>query len=73
MNKTKTSEPETKMVETGTLELSVKMKTLKREVALSVEREIRRTLQNCASIKQLNEFVVTRTAEYIEVPAGVAN
>ena len=58
--------PEMKMVETGTLELSVKMKTLKREVALNVEREIRRTLQNCASLKQLDEFVVTRTVEYRE-------
>ena len=56
--------PETKMIETGTLELSVKMKTLQREVALLVERDIRKTLQNCAAIKQLDEFVITRTVEY---------
>ena len=58
--------PKIKMVETGTLELTVKMKTLQREVALLVEREIRKTLQNCASIKQLDEFVITRTVEYRE-------
>ena len=65
--------PKTKMVETGTLELSVKMKTPKREVALSVEREIRRTLQNCAALKQLDDFVVTRTVEYVEVSAEGAD
>ena len=59
--------PKTKMIEIGTLELTVKMKTLQREVALLVEREIRKTLQNCASIKQLDEFVITRTVEYREV------
>ena len=73
MSKTKISEPEIEMVETGTIELSVKMKTLRRETALSVERDIRRALQNCASLKQLDEFVVTRTVEYAEVPVGRAN
>ena len=66
MTKEKT-EPKIEFAETGTLELSVKIKSLSREKALNAEREIRRTLQNCASIKQLDEFVVTRIVEYAEV------
>ena len=62
------TEPKTEFVETGTLELSVKIKVLSREKALYAEREIRRTLQNCVSIKQLDEFVVTRIVEYAEIP-----
>ncbi len=68
-----THELKTKIAETGTLELNVRIKSLQRDLALLVEREIKRTLQNCASIKQLDEFVVTRVVEYIEVPAGEAN
>lgn len=68
MPKEKTAEPKTEFVETGTLELSVKIKSLSREKALNAEREIRKTLQNCVSIKQLDEFVVTRIVEYREIP-----
>ena len=68
MPKETTAEPKTEFVETGTLELSVKIKSLSREKVLAAEREIRRTLQNCVSIKQLNDFVVTRIVEYREIP-----
>jgi hypothetical protein len=63
-----TAEPKAKFVEIGTLELSVKIKSLSREKALYAEREIRRALQSCVSIKQLDEFVVTRIVEYAEIP-----
>lgn len=73
MSKTKTPEPETKMVETGFIELIVKVLNLLPQNANLIARDVRRTQENCAALRVLDEFAETPIAEYTEVPVEVAN
>ena len=60
-------EQKTKMVETGNMELNVKVPNLLPEEATVIARDVRRTLENCARLEMLDEFVETRAVEYKEV------
>lgn len=69
MTKEKTAEPKIKFVETGLVELDIKIPGLVPENTKDIMRDIKRTLKNCASLCLLDEFVLTSRVEYIEVPA----
>ena len=58
--------PETKMVETGRVELIVRVPNLSQENAQIIARDARFALENSAKLNLLNEFVVIRAMEYIE-------
>ena len=65
--------PKTKMVETGKVELIVKIPNLSQANALIIARGVRFALENCAKLKQLNEFTQAIKVEYVEVLIEVAN
>ena len=56
-------------VETGKVELNVLVPNLSPGAVIHVLRDMRRTLENCATINLLSEFVVTRIVEYKEEEA----
>lgn len=60
--------PETKTVETGKVELIVKVPHLIPENAKNVMRDVRRALENCGRLSLLDEFTETLRVEYIETP-----
>ena len=54
------------MLETGKVELIVRVPNLSQANALIIARGVRFGLENCAKLKQLNEFTETRIVEYRE-------
>lgn len=62
----KNPEPKTTFVETGLVELDIKVPGLVPENAEPIMRDIRHTLENCGRLSLLDEFVVTLRAEYYE-------
>ena len=73
MSKTKTAEPKTSFVETGKVELNFRVPNLLPGALIHIVRDMRRTLENCANLNLLGEFVETRTVQYKEVPIEEAN
>ena len=61
-------EPKIEFTETGLVGLSINVPGLTPENAKDVRRDIRRTLENCGSLRLLDEFVATLRVEYMEVP-----
>lgn len=66
--KEKTAEPEIKFTETGLVGLDIKVPGLTPEKAKPIMRDVRRALENCGSLSLLDEFIITLSVEYIEVP-----
>jgi len=64
---------QTKMVETGLMELIVNVPNLTPDNAKIVRRDVRRALENCGSLNLLGEFTETLMVEYKEAPAEEAN
>ena len=60
-------------VETGKVELNVRVPNLSPGAVIHIVRDMRRTLENCACLNLLGEFVETRTAEYKEIPIEEAD
>jgi len=73
MNKTKIAEPEISFVETGKVELNFRVPNLLPGALIHIVRDMRRTLENCANLNLLDEFIETRTVEYEEVSVKEAN
>ena len=73
MPETKTPEPKISYVETGLVELSIKVPGLLPENAKTIRRDVRRTLENCGSLNLLDEFTEVSMVEYREVPIEGAN
>ena len=73
MPKIKTAEPETKMVKTGNMELNIRVPNILPQNANLIARDVRRTLENCAALRVLDEFAEAQIAEYAEVPVEEAN
>ena len=67
MPKEKTAEPKIKFVETGKIELNIRIPNIFPKNIPHIVRDIRRTLENCASLNLLGKFAETRTVEYEEV------
>jgi len=65
--------PETKMVETGKVELIVRVPNLLQDNARLIARDVRLALENCGKLDLLNEFTETLMAEYREVSVEVAD
>ena len=59
-------EQKIKFVETGKIELTVKVPNLSQENALVIARDVRFSLENSAKLNLLNEFVMTRATGYGE-------
>ena len=68
--KEKISELKIEFAETGLVGLDIKVPRLTPENAEPILRDIKRTLENCGRLSLLDEFVVTLSAEYIEIPMG---
>lgn len=64
---------ETKLVETGKVELIVRVPDLSPENALIIARDMRHTLENCARLELLDEFIEVVRAEHTGVLAEVTN
>ena len=73
MSKTKTPEPKTSFVETGKVELNFRVPNLLPGALIHIVRDIRRTLENCADLNLLDEFIETQIVEYEEIPIKEAN
>ena len=73
MHETKTSRPKISFVETGLVELSIKVPGLLPENVKTIIREVRHGLENCGRLDLLDEFIETRTVEYREVLIEEAN
>ena len=58
--------PETKIVETGKVELIVRVPNLLPENAKPIMRDLRHTLENCGHLSLLDEFTATLKVEYYE-------
>ena len=56
----------TKLVETDKIELTIRVPSLLPSNVSQVVLNIRRTLENCASLHLLDEFIETRMVEYRE-------
>ena len=67
MPETKTPEPKISFVETGEIELNFRVPNLLPGAIIHIVRDMRRTLENCADLNLLDEFIETRTVEYEEV------
>ena len=63
----------TKLVETGRIELNIRIPHLYSGAIIHIVRDIRRTLENCANLNLLDEFIETQIVEYAEVPIKEAN
>ena len=68
MTKEKTAEPKTIFVETGKIELNIRVPHLYPDAIIHIVRDIRKTLESCASLNLLDEFAETRIVEYEEMP-----
>ena len=66
MTKEKTSEPKISFVETGKIELNFRVPNLLPGAIIHIVRDLRRTLENCANLNLLDEYIETRTVEYRE-------
>lgn len=66
MVKAKTGEPVIKMIETGKMELNIRVPNLSHGALVHIVRDVRRALENCADLNLLYEFVETRIVEYRE-------
>jgi len=73
MPKEKTAEAKTSFVETGKVELNFRVPNLLPGAIIHIVRDMRRTLENCANLNLLNEFIETRIVEYEEVSVKEAN
>lgn len=58
--------PKTKLVETGKIELNIRVPHLLPQNANLIARDVRHTLENCAALRVLDEFTETRIVEYRE-------
>lgn len=58
--------PELKMIETGKVELIIKVPHLTPENAKVIMRDVRHTLENSGRLNFLNEFTETMMVEYRE-------
>lgn len=65
-SKTAKTEPKINFVESGLVELNIKVPGLVPENAKPIMRDIRHTLENCGRLSLLDEFIVTLRAEYYE-------
>ncbi|MGB7532972.1 MAG: hypothetical protein WA977_08390 [Halobacteriota archaeon] len=72
-SKTKIPESKTSFVETGKVELNFRVPNLLPGAIIHIVRDMRRTLENCANLNLLNEFIETRIVEYEEVSVKEAN
>lgn len=68
MPKEKTAEQKITFVESGKVELTIRAPNLSPEKAQLIARDVRQTLQNCARLELLDEFVETIRVEYTELP-----
>ena len=66
MPKTKIAEPKISFAETGKIELNFRVPNLLPGAIIHIVRDMRRTLENCADLNLLDEFIETRTVEYRE-------
>jgi hypothetical protein len=72
MSKTKT-DPKISFVETGKVELNFRVPNLLPGAIIHIVRDMRRTLENCANLNLLDEFIEMRIVEYEEVSVKEAN
>jgi len=73
MSKIKIAKTEISFVETGKVELNFRVPNLLPGALIHIVRDMRRTLENCANLNLLGEFIETRIVEYEEVPVKEAN
>jgi len=71
MTKEKIAKSKTTFVETGRIELSIRVPNLLPEKAAIIARDIRFALENSARLNLLDEFSMERKVGYIEVPMEV--
>ena len=64
--KTTDSEQKTNFVETGFMELNIKVPNLVAENAPIIARDVRFALENCIKLLLMDEFTETRIVEYKE-------
>ena len=67
------TEPKIEFAETGLFGLDIKVPGLTPINAEPIIRDIRRTLENCGQLSLLDEFAVTLSAEYVEIPVEGQN
>jgi hypothetical protein len=72
-SKIKIAKPEISFVETGKVELNFRVPNLLPGAIIHIVRDMRRTLENCANLNLLGEFIETRIVEYEEVLVKEAN
>ena len=65
--------PKTKLIETGKIELNIRVPHLYSGAIIHIVRDMRRTLENCADLNLLDEFIETQIVEYEEVSVKEAN
>ena len=73
MSKIKIAKTEISFVETGKVELNFRVPNLLPGALIHIVRDMRRTLENCANLNLLGEFIETRIVEYEEVSVKEAN
>ena len=73
MTKEKIAEPKISFVETGKIELNIRIPHLYSGAIIHIVRDMRRTLENCADLNLLGEFIETQIVEYEEVSVKEAN
>jgi len=73
MSKIKIAKTEISFVETGKVELNFRVPNLLPGALIHIVRDMRRTLENCANLNLLGEFIETLRVEYKEVPGEEAN
>ena len=68
MKQEKTAEQKQKItfIETGRIELNIRVPNLSAENAELIVRDLRFSLENSAKLLLLDEFVIARSMEYIE-------
>jgi len=71
--KEKIPESKTSFVETGKVELNFRVPNLLPGTIIHIVRDMRRTLENCANLNLLNEFIETLTVKYEEVSVKEVN
>ena len=60
----KEKEVKISFVETGKIELNFRVPNLLPGAIIHIVRDMRRTLENCADLNLLDEYIETRTVEY---------
>ena len=73
MPKEKTAEPKITFIETGKIQLNIRVPNIFPKNIPHIVRDIRKTLESCASLNLLDEFAETRIVEYEEVPVEGTN